>query len=101
MSAAIDALLAEMAAAELAVRELARANYKTRDREGRESFAAFQADAELHKAIVRKGVAEKAITEYALTWAAERARSFVTPANAQDPLLSSIDEAFAPLRGMK
>ena len=103
MSAPIDALMAELAAAELAVREAVRAALRNESIYGKASFAAFTAREESVKAFQRKNAAEAAMTAYALTWAAERAQSFVTPANdtPDGKLLAALDDAFAPLARMK
>lgn len=98
--ATIDALLAELAASELECRELSRAKLRAMNIHGEESFESFNATKELHRAIGRQFAAQKALVEFSLTWAAERAAAFVTPAN-DTPLVQAIDDAFAPLRGMR
>lgn len=103
MTAPIDALLAELAASELECRELSRASLRAQGLHGEDSFEAFDARKQLHRAIGRQFAAQKAMVEFSLTWAAERAQSFVTPANdtPDGKLTNALDDAFAPLRGMR
>lgn len=94
----LDAMLAELAAAELACREYTKEAVRLEDDHGEDSYEVFQHRKLWRPLYDRREAAVRAISQHAIDWAAERARSFVTPANAQDPLVAAIDNAFAPLR---
>lgn len=81
-SATIDALLAELAAAELECREYGREANRISDKHGKGSVERVLHQQRVWPPIYDRHVAAvSAITAYALTWAAERAQSFVTAAN--------------------
>ena len=76
---ALDGLLAELAAAELAYREALRAERAAMPHTWERNEASYV----VSLVDVRRQSALRAVTEFSLSWAAERAQSFITPANAQ------------------
>lgn len=81
MSASIDALLAELAAAELQYREYIAELVRVEEAHGRDSVESYALNRHGYPFHKRREAATDAVRKYAVTWAAERAQSFVAASN--------------------
>lgn len=77
MSVSIDALLAELAAAELQYREYITELVCIEEAYGRDSVESYTINRHGYPLHKRREAATDAVRKYAVTWAAERAQSFL------------------------